>query len=231
MKNWLKWLLTIIVFTLLTIVMYLIGFKGDWIKPIVESAGIWGYLIYLIIQIIITTIMCFVPATTFTFTLLSVQLFGLVPGFILSVIGCWVSSLVMFLVGRYGGIKLIDWLIGTKTREKTQKLISNKAIIYIPIMLACPFFPDDALCMISGMTKMNFWYFAIISLFTRSIGIAGTAFLGEGAVWNYILNTLGNNFVLWFIAINILLIDVYFIWKFSSKLEQYLNNRKEKEEK
>ena len=231
MKSWLKWTLTIVIFVGLTLALYFIGFKGEWLKPIIEQAGVWGYIIYLLAQIIITTVMCFVPATTFTFTLMSVQLFGLIPGFILSAIGCWISSIIMFIVGKYGGVKLVDWLVGKESREKTQKLVKDKAVIYIPIMLAFPFFPDDALCMIAGMTKMKLWYFAIISLFTRSIGIAGTAFLGDGAVWQYILNTLGDNIVLWFMFINLILFDIYAIWKFTRWLEAWIKKRREKKEK
>lgn len=227
MKTWLKWTLTIVVFLVLTISLYLIGFKGDWLKPIIEQAGIWSYLVYLIAQVIITTVMCFVPATTFTFTLMSVQLFGLIPGFIISVIGCWISSLVMFIVGQYGGVKLIDWLIGKDNREKTQNLVQDKATIYIPLMLAFPFFPDDALCALAGMTRMKLWFFAIVSLFTRSIGIAATAFLGDGAVWNYIITALNGNIILWTIFINVVLFDIYLIWKFTRWLENWIKSRRE----
>lgn len=228
MKKWLKIALTIIVFIGLTVSLYFIGFQGDWIKPIVERAGLWGYLVYLVFQIIITTLLCFVPATTFTFTLMGVQIFGLVGGLIISIIGCWISSMVMFAVGRYGGVKLVDWLVGKEDREKAQKLVSDRATVLVPVMLACPFFPDDALCMISGMTDMNFWYFSIMSLFTRSIGISGTALLGNNATINYIKNALGDNIVLWVIAVNILLVDIYAIWKLSGTVERLLKKHREK---
>lgn len=228
MPKVLKWILTIILFVGLTLGLYFVGFKGEWIKPLVQNAGVWGYIIYIIIQVIITTIMCFVPATTFTFTLMSVQIFGTLPGFIVSVISCWISSMIMFLVGKYGGVKIVDWLVGKEDRQKAQRMISDRATVLVPVMLACPFFPDDAIAMCSGMTTMNFWYFSIVSLFTRSIGISATAFLGNGATWNYIKNALGNNIVLWIIAINLILFDVYAIWKGSGKIEQLLKRRREK---
>lgn len=231
MKKWLKWLLTIVIFAGITTVFCLVGFKGEWIKPIVEKAGVWGYLIYLIIQVIVTTIFCFVPATTFTFSLMSVQLFGMVGGLIISIIGCFISSMVMFTVGRYGGTKLVDWLVGKEDREKVQNMVSDKALVYVPIMLACPFFPDDAVVLVSGMTNMSFWYFAPMCLITRSLGIAGTALLGEGTVWNYILAALGDNIVLWVLAINVLLFDVWVVYKFTNWLEKKLKARREKKAK
>ena len=232
MKKWLKWVLTILVFAGLTTIFCLVGFKGDWVKSIVEQAGIWGYLIYLVIQIIVTTLMCFVPATNFTFTVMSVQIFGLVNGLILSIIGCWLSSLSMFLVGRYGGTKLVDWLIGKESREKVQKMVSDRATVLVPVMLACPFFPDDAIVMISGMTNMNFWYFMTMAFITRSLGITGTALLGNEGTINYILNALGDNIVLWVLAINVLVFDIYAIWRLSGFVENLLKkHRKKKAEK
>ena len=228
MPKWLKWTLTLVLFVGLTLALYFIGFKGDWIKPLVQNAGIWGYILFALLQIIITTTMCFVPATTMTFTIMGVQIFGLLPGFLLTLSACWISSICMFFIGKYGGTRLVDWLIGKPNREKLQNQVSDRATVLIPIMLLCPFFPDDGLCMIAGVTKMRTWYFCTVCLLSRISCMVLTAFVGEGTLIRYILDTLGNNYVLWFIAINILLIDIYAIWKFSGKVEEFLKRRREK---
>lgn len=230
MKKWLKLTLTLIIMIGLTAALYFAGFKSDWIQPIVDKAGVWGYFVYLIIQIVVTTLLCFVPATTFTFTLLSVQIFGVMGGLFISIIGCWISSIIMFLIGKYGGVKLVDWIVGKEDRIKAQNLVSARATVLIPVMLACPFFPDDAICMISGLTSMNIWYFSIMALLTRSIGIATTALLGNGYTLNYIQNALGNNIVLWILAINVLLFDVILVWKGSGKIEQIIKRVKSKKQ-
>ena len=67
MPKWLKWTLTAVVFIGLTLALYFIGFKGDWIQSLVQQAGWFGFILYILIQVIITTICCFVPATTFSF--------------------------------------------------------------------------------------------------------------------------------------------------------------------
>lgn len=228
MPKWLKWTLTTIVFIGVTALLYFVGFKGDWIQPVVTKAGWLGYIIYIFIQVIMTTLLCFVPATTFTFALLSVQIFGTTTGLMLSIIGCWLSSMVMFIVGKYGGTKLVDWLVGKEDRIKAQKLVSDRATVLVPVMLACPFFPDDAICMVSGMTKMKFGYFSIMALLTRSIGITLTALLGNDVVVSYILNTLGNNVVLWVMFINLILFDIYAIWKISGKFEALIKRYRTK---
>ena len=229
MPKWLKWTLTAVVFIGLTLALYFIGFNGDWIQSLVQQAGWFGFVLYILIQVIITTLCCFVPATTFSFTILSVQIFksyGLWLPILISIIGCWISSMVMFLVGRYGGTKLVDWLVGKEDRIKAQNLVSDRATVLVPVMLTCPFFPDDALCMVSGMTKMNFWYFSVMSLITRSVGVVSTAFLGNEKTTDYIKSALGNNVILWIMLVNLIIFDIYAVWKLSSKVEQILKRRR-----
>ena len=222
MKRWIKILLTVVLFIALTVVLYFVGFKGDWIKPIVESTGFFGYIIYIIIQVVITTLMTFVPATTFTFTLLATGLFGPVIGFIVSAIGCFLSSMLMFFIGDKLGEPFVDWLIGKDIRIKTQERVSGRATVLVPFMLACPFFPDDAICMVSGLTKMKYWYFAICALLCRTIGVGVTAFLGGD-----ILNYSSFSILDWFLFINIIIIDIVLIWKLSTKVEEIVNKRKQ----
>ena len=222
MKRWIKILLTVVLFIALTVALYFVGFKGDWIKPIVESTGFFGYIIYIIIQVIITTLMTFVPATTFTFTLLATGLFGPVIGFIVSAIGCFLSSMLMFFIGDKLGEPFVDWLIGKDIRIKTQERVSGRATVLVPFMLACPFFPDDAICMVSGLTKMKFWYFAIVAAVTRTIGVGATSFLGGD-----ILNYSSFSILDWFLFINIIIIDIVLIWKLSTKVEEIVNKRKQ----
>ena len=238
MPKWLKWTLTAVVFIGLTIGLIILtsndGVK-ECIKAAIASVGWFGYILYILIQIIVTTAFCFAPGTTFMFGCIAGQIFTLPVGLILSIIGCWISSMIMFLIGRYGGEKLIDWLVGKEDRIKAQNLISDRATVLVPVMLACPFFPDDALCMVSGMTKMNFWYFSVMSLITRSIGVSVTVVLvnkgmidpnDDQALLHKFISVMGNNPVLWIMLVNLIILDVYAVWKLSSKVEQILKRRR-----
>lgn len=238
MPKWLKWTLTAVVFIGLTVGLIILtsndGVK-EWIKAAIASVGWFGYILYILIQIIVTTAFCFAPGTTFMFGCIAGQIFILPVGLILSIIGCWISSTIMFLIGRYGGEKLIDWLVGKEDRIKAQNLISDRATVLVPVMLACPFFPDDALCMVSGMTKMNFWYFSVMSLITRSIGVSVTVVLvnkgmidpnDDQALLHKFISVMGNNPVLWIMLVNLIIFDVYAVWKLSSKVEQILKRRR-----
>lgn len=223
MKRWLKWTLTIVVLAVLSTALYFAFFQSDWIQPIVRESGVFGYVIYTMLNIVITTLMTFVPGMTFTFTLLATQLFGTLNGFIIATFSCFLSSLVKFFIGDKLGEPVIDWLVGKETRIKAQNLVSDRATVLVPVMLAFPFFPDDAICMISGMTKMKYWYFAIVALLCRTIGVGVTAFLGSN-ILNYASFTLLD----WILFINIIIIDVWLIWKLSGYVEKVLRTRRDR---
>ena len=225
MKRWMKVTLTLVVLTALTVALYFVGFQGDWIKPLVEGTGAFGYIIFLLIMIPIVVFMCFVPATTFTFTLLGTQLFGAVPGFIVCAIGCWISSMIMFTIGDKAGEPLVDWMIGKESRIKTQNMISDRATVLVPFMLLFPFFPDDAICMVAGLTKMKYWYFGVTSALTRTIGIGVTAFLGSG-----VLDYASFGVFEWIVFINMAIIDVVLVWCLSGILEKWLKKYRSKKE-
>ena len=222
MKKWIKISLTLVLLIGLSVTLYFVGFQGNWIKPMVEKTGFFGYILFVLINIVVTTLMTFVPGMTFTFTLLATQLFGALNGFIVSAVACFLSSMVKFFIGDKLGEPFVDWLIGKDARIKAQDMVSGRATVLVPVMLAFPFFPDDAICMVSGMTKMKYWYFAIVAVICRTIGVGVTSFLG-GNILNYATFSILD----WFLFINIILVDVVLVWKLSTKVEYWINKKKQ----
>ena len=93
-------------------------------------------------------------------------------------------------------------------------------------MFLFPIFPDDALCMVAGMTKMKFWYFAIIVAIFRTIGIASICFLGSGFI-----NWAALSIIDWFVLINVCVFDIVLIFKYQHKIEKFILRKKDKEQK
>ena len=92
--------------------------------------------------------------------------------------------------------------------QKYQNYLSVKGEIMLPILYAIPLFPHDTLCILAGLSKMKYWYFAPITLVMRSIEIASLCFLGSGIIDFGALTTFD-----WLVAINVLIIDVYLLLK------------------
>ena len=143
------------------------SFKNSWA----------GWLSFIGIQVLVTTLLCFIPGTSMTFILLSQTLFNQPwQAFLLSFVSVMLSSFIMYLVGRFGGYKLSTKILGEEDCEKASKLLNGKAAVFFPIMMTFPAFPDDALIMIAGTLKMSLKWFLPSVIIGRGIGIATITF-------------------------------------------------------
>ncbi len=143
------------------------SFKSSWI----------GGVLFIALQIICTTVLCFLPGTTMMFIVLSQVLYAEPwQAFLIVFVGVVFSSTAMYLVGRYGGYKLCVKMLGEEDCQKATTLLRNKGSVFFPIMMLFPMFPDDALVMIAGTLKMNLgWFFPSI-IIGRGVGIASIIF-------------------------------------------------------
>ena len=85
-------------------------------------------------------------------------------------------------------------------------------------------FPDDALCICAGMTKMKYRYFLIVVAIFRTIGIATICFLGSDFI-----NWAELSIIDWFVLVNICIFDIYAVFKISGKIENKIKEKKEKQ--
>ena len=82
----------------------------------------------------------------------------------------------MYLIGKFGGRKIVEKIIGEKDCETASQLLNNKGIAYFPVMMLFPIFPDDALIMIAGTLNMSLKWFIPSIAFGRGIGVATIVF-------------------------------------------------------
>lgn len=142
-------------------------FKNSW----------YGIFIYIIIQCLLTSVLCAIPGASMAFILLSTFIYPEPwKAFTLSFIGVMLSSCLMYLIGRSGGYKLCCKMLGDEDCEKSLGLLRDRGTIYFPLMMAFPVFPDDALVMIAGTIKMSLKWFIPSIVFGRGIGIATIVF-------------------------------------------------------
>lgn len=221
MKKWLRLLLVIVIFAVISIIVFFVCKAFNLtslttIRNFIESTGKWGLAVFIIIELLVATIFCFVPVLDDALILLGVVLFGAKIGFFASWVVIFVSSSILFFVGDKFGERLAIKLVGKKELEQAQDLIDTKSKILLPIVFLIPCLPDDALCIVAGMTKMKYWYFAIVALIFRGIDTLILCFLGGAINWAAI------TVVEWVIIVNLVIIDVYLIYK----LQKWIEHRK-----
>ena len=191
--------------------------SAESIKKLILSAGIWGQLVFLLIQFLQVTLL---PIPSVISTLAGVAIYGPFITFIISCIGIITGSLVSFFIGRIFGRPICEWVAGKDTTNKYASLLNEKGKLLLPIMFLLPVFPDDLLCMIAGITTMKMSYFLICTLLVRPIGIITTCYVGSGEIIPF----HGWGLYVWPFIIIFLIFLFWFCYKYQSKIEDFFKN-------
>ena len=105
-------------------------------------------------------------------------LFGTWPAFFLTFGAVAVGSLLVFGLARALGRSFADRLVSRRLSDKYQAVLEAKAPIFLTLAFLFPFFPDDVLCILAGLTKIPFRRFAVIVLLARPWGLLFACALG-----------------------------------------------------
>lgn len=129
---------------------------------------------------------------------------GIIPG-----------SIIMFMFGRYAGRAAINWAIGKSEVDKYMKMIHGRDVSLLSAMFLTPFFPDDTLCVIAGMTPMSFLLFLIVITVTRLLM----------CFQNYLYTVIpfsGFGLVFWIIFFGAMIYFVIYSWRHGEKIQNWL---------
>lgn len=249
LKKYLKILVVLLVVAAISVGIYFVlrhfGFTdADKLKGWIKSTGGWAVIVYILLRVSFTIFLSFVPACSMIFDLLSVATFDYYPPIVIFLI-CFASvvitSVIMDLIGRFGGNKAIIKILGKEDYEEAKDLIQEKGMVYVPVMYLLPIFPDDAICMVSGATKMNFWVHLAEIILCRGIGCAtivfGLQIIPQDLVnnlktfnWVYIGNNIIEYIRLLVVIIAYLGLLFWFTRKIDKWLTRYLKKRKTNKE-
>lgn len=106
------------------------------------------------------------------------MLFGTWPAFFLTFGAVALGSLVVFSLARALGRDFADRLVSRKLSEKYQDILRAKAPVFLTLAFLFPFFPDDMLCILAGLTSLSLRRFALIVLLARPWGLLFASALG-----------------------------------------------------
>lgn len=185
------------------------------IRKIVESGGIFSCLIFVILQILQTTILQ-IPAIVVTIA--GTIIFGRWTAFFLSYIAVMLGSIIMFWIGRKAGRKFLNLFVNDEKLEKWVDRLSHGKYLFA-LMMLFPLFPDDVLCLVAGLTNMSFKFFFWTNVLARGIGIACTVFFGSGAIIPF----SGWGLFVWGLIGLLIVLLFYFSIKFKDKLDEIIN--------
>ena len=181
------------------------------IRAMIEAAGPFAGAVYFLIQLL-TVIIAPIPSN------ISMMAGALAMGFwaalLLGLAAIWLGSMGVFLLARRLGQRRVQLLVDRGAMEKYLPVIREKQEVFLFLALLFPFFPDDVLCILAGLTSIPTGRFALLVLLARPWGLIFAALLGSGAF----------SLPLWGWAILIAALIALFIWavKYSSRIEERL---------
>ena len=187
-----------------------------------QFLGTWyGWIIIILIQIFVTTLLCFVPGASMAFIMLLSHIFeSQLAAFLVAFIGVMLSSLLMYITGRLGGYAICVKLLGKEDCVKASKLLNNRGVVFFPLMMLMPVFPDDALVMIAGTLRMSLKWFIPSIVICRGVAIAAIVF-GLSSIPFETFTTPWH----WILFISECAIGVLALFWVANKLSLYLEKR------
>lgn len=221
-----KLLRILLVLTLITVVLGLIYFvlerTGLWeklnsvdkLQAVILELGFWGRFIFVLLQFMQVT---FVPLPSPVLIIAGSLIYGPFQAGLLSIAGIVLGSALAFFLGRVFGKKLVVFMVGEKTEVKWRKFLSNCKYTFV-LMMLLPFFPDDVLCMVAGVTDMSWTFFMMTQLLTRPISIFLVSFFSSGQIIPY----HGWGLIVWAIIIIASVVLLYLSSKYNEKIETFI---------
>lgn len=231
-KNLIKFLTIILtVISLLVIVFFIFRtFSGEsklnnFFFNFYQKNKVLTYFLFLVISPLVNLLpgissMFFISLGNLIFN--DKTVIGMIRTFIVLSISVVSTSSLMFLIGKFGGKKLISLLIDDKEIEKSKHLLTIGGKASLPLMYLLPGFPDDTLALVVGMTDMSFLYNFVCTILFRLTGVFTITFLGSNFIPFDKLTPL-----IWFLFILICIIGVLILLFITLKYYQYLRKKDE----
>lgn len=186
----------------------------ETIRAFVQSFGLWAPAIFFLLQV---AQVIFSPLPGSVTILAGGLIFGVGLGFLLSGAAVLVGSLIAFFLTRLMGQRMVIHLIGQRQYERYNRFFASKWGLSLVILFLLPFFPDDVLCFLAGLSSLSVGIFVLFLLVGRLPGIFLTTLIGAGAF----------SFSWWeWIAIGVLSLGVVIVYvKYGDRFERWLQRK------
>lgn len=194
---WTYTLLAILIFGCGALFLWRTGFFAALSSPssmesYIDRFSPYGQCFFFLVQFL-SVILAPIPSNITA--LAGSVLFGLWQSFFLTYAAVIFGSFLLFCLARALGCPFVDRLVSHKISEKYLDLIRAKQDVFLLFVFLLPFFPDDLICILAGLTKIHPLRFLVIALVARPWGLLVACAVGSTTVsiplWGMALLGLG----------------------------------------
>lgn len=157
----------------------------DKLRVFIESFGIMAPLAYILLTFI-QILVPIIPGEPFE--LLAGYVFGLVKGTLLCLFAESISSIIIILMVRRYGDKIVKLFFSEDTLKKLEKYKNEKNFYIFILLFVLPGTPKDLICYFAGLTKFKLFPLLLASTLGRFPSIITSTLPGSlSGEKNYIL--------------------------------------------
>lgn len=218
----LLWVFTILLLAVIALLLWRTGFfqaiaSEETLAVYIQAFTPWSHLMYFAVQLF-SVILAPIPSNLTA--AVGGLLFGTLPAFLLTWGAVVLGSLVVFALARSLGQRFVEGLVSRKVSEKYLDLVRRKRDVFLLLAFLFPFFPDDILCILAGLTDISWKRFLVLCLAARPWGLLVACAFGGSAL----------DIPIWAMAlIGLAGIAVFLLgMKYGDKLEQAILDRLKK---
>ena len=180
----LLWLLTLGILGGSVWALYATGFfeaagSQEKLGEYIARCAPWSHLAYFGIQLASVII---APIPSNITAAAGAYLFGLWPSFLLTWGAVAAGSAVVFLLARGLGQQFAGQFVSEKLSGKYLDVIRRKRDVFLALAFLFPFFPDDILCILAGLTDISFKRFFLLAAIFRPWGLLAACMVGSATV-------------------------------------------------
>ena len=175
-----QWAVTAAVLLLVLLSLWQSGFfsaisSEAALEAYIQSCAPWSHLAFFGVQLI-SVILAPIPSNITA--AVGGVLFGTLPSFLLTWGAVVLGSMAVFLLARVLGQRVVLGFVGKKVSDRYLDLIRRKRDVFLLLAFLFPFFPDDILCILAGLTDLSWKRFLALCLLARPWGLLVASAVG-----------------------------------------------------
>lgn len=197
-RTWFLTLLsTVLLLTMGGILLWRTGFfqaatSLSGLQDYITAFSPYSHLVFFLLQLASVII---APIPSNVTALAGALLFGTLPAFLLTWAAVVLGSFAVFLLARRLGQAFVDRFVSQTLSDRYLEIIHRKRDVFLAMAFLFPFFPDDILCILAGLTEISLPRFLVLVILFRPWGLLVASAVGGSVVsiplWGMILLGLG----------------------------------------